>query len=215
MGCLRSCLGRIVLFVLLVAAAYAGWRWGPAVFPRVEGWLGRGEVVEGPAPSPELADSTLARLRRFQDDPREEATFDGVELTSVLRHSAPGLLPAGFLEPTLEMDGGRAVLRGRLVLEAFPRLPDLGPVLGILPDTVGLKVEARLLPFGPGEAMVLVERVEASRIPLPRRMIPAILDALGREARRGLPPEGIVVPLPPGVSAAYIDGDRLVLTPEG
>ena len=28
-------------------------------------------------------------------------------------------------------------------------------------------------------------------------------------------PEGIVVPLPPGVSAAYIDEDRLVLTPEG
>ncbi|SVC76595.1 uncharacterized protein METZ01_LOCUS329449, partial [marine metagenome] len=36
-------MGKIILLALLVAAAFAGWRWGPAVFPKIENWLSKAD----------------------------------------------------------------------------------------------------------------------------------------------------------------------------
>lgn len=216
-GCLRSCVGRIVLLVLLLAAAYAGWRWGPAVFPRIEEWLG-GEPhagVEEPAPNPEVADSVVTRVQALREgEGRGEVRLEGREITSVLRYAVPGLVPRGVQEPVVSLRDGRVRVRARVALDAFPELPDLGPVLGMLPDTVDVELEASLMPFGREEAALLVHSVEASRIPLPRRMIPEILRAMGRSDRAGLPPEAITVPLPAGLSAAYVRSDTLILARE-
>ena len=61
LGCLKSIVGRAVGLILLVAAAYAGWQWGPEIFPKVHDWLGltadnaSDEIVA----TPELADSVM------------------------------------------------------------------------------------------------------------------------------------------------------------
>ncbi len=214
-GCLRSCLGKAVGLILLVGAAYAGWRWGPAVFPRVQAWMGltSAGVAEEPGPTPELADSVLSRVQTLRGAGEgEEVTLSGRDLTAVLRHSVPGLVPGGIERPEVELIGGRIHLRARVVLSAFPKLPDLGPVLGILPDTLDVTLEASLMPFGGEEAALVVQSVEASRIPLPRRLIPGILQAIGRSDRPGLPPEALLVPLPAGLTTAYIRGDSLILS---
>ncbi len=205
-----------MLLAVVVAVAYAGWRWGEPVFPALERVTG----VEGaPAadadarePSPELATETLDRYEAFQaGGAGERARFDATELTSVLRHGLPGVLPPGVDRPAVELRGGEVRLRARVAVAAFPELPALDEVIGLLPDTVDLSVTGVLLPFGDGHAALQVERLEASRIPLPGRMIPGVLRALGRTDMEGLPPTALAVPLPSGLERAYVEQDHLVL----
>ena len=70
-----------------------------------------------------------------------------------------------------------------------------------------------LVPFGEEESALLVHGVEASRIPIPRRLIPEILRAIGRVDRPGLPREALAVPLPAGLGSAYILSDSLIISP--
>jgi hypothetical protein len=212
---LRSCFGKLVVLVLLVVAAYAGWVWGPAVFPRVQEWLGLASAEDTAEmdTSPELADSVVNRVQAFRrGEGGDRMTLSGRELTSVLRHSIPGLIPEGASDPSVRLEEGKIRLRADVALSAFPELPDLGPILGMLPDTLAVEVEASVLPFGAQEVAVLVEKVEAGRIPLPGRLIPEILEAMGRAESPGLPPEGLMVPLPPGLASAYLVEDSLVLS---
>jgi hypothetical protein len=212
---LRSCFGKLATLVLLVVAAYAGWVWGPVVFPRIQEWLGwtTSEQADETEASPEVADSVLARVQAFRrGEIGNRLALNGQELTSVMRYSVPGLIPEGVSEPGVRLDEGRIHVRAEVVLGAFPELPDLGPILGILPDTLTVEMEASLMPFEPGQAALLVEKVEAGRIPLPRRLIPEILKAMGRVDRPGLPPEAITVPLPPGLGSVYILADSLVIS---
>jgi hypothetical protein len=212
----RSCFGRAVTLLLLVAAAYAGWRWGPLVFPRVQEWLGgTGAVAPAllPAPSAELADSVLERVQLFQGGAGGDLlALGGREITSVLRYSVPGLVPDGVRDPEVQFQEGRAHIRGKVTLASFPELPDLGAILDLLPDTVSVEIEASLLPFGSHMAALMVHRIEANRIPLPRRAIPEVLRALGRRDQPGLPPEALLVPLPAGLLSVYIHSDSLVLS---
>jgi hypothetical protein len=215
LGCLKSLIGKGTVLVLMLAAAYAGWRWGPQVFPRIQEWMDQrgGGEASGVVSSPELADSVLARVQGFRrgEGPAQLA-FGDRELTSVLRYAVPELMPAGVMSPEVRLQEGRIHLRARVALAAFPDLPDLGPILGILPDTLDVEVEASLMPFGMGKAALLVHRVEASRIPLPRRLVPQILTAMGRRDQPGLPPEALLVTLPSGLSSAYILTDSLFLS---
>jgi len=88
----------------------------------------------------------------------------------------------------------------------------LGPFLGILPDTLNVTLQASVMPFGDGKAALLVHQVEAMRIPLPGRLVPEILEAMGRKEQPGLPPEALLVPLPSGFGSAYILTDSLILS---
>jgi len=214
-GCLKSLVTKVLILLLLVVAAYAGWRWGPQVFPRVQEWLGWTEAPPGleVVASPELADSAVARvqeLRRGQGP--EQLAFGGAELTSVLVYAVPGLIPPGVTDPRVTLADGRVHLRARVALEAFPELPDLGPVIGLLPDTLDVALEASLMPFSPERAALLVHQIEASRVPLPRRLVPQILTAMGRTEEPGLPPEALLIPLPGGLGSAYILSDSLILS---
>lgn len=213
-GCLRSILGNIVTLVALLAAAYAGWLWGPAVFPRVQEWLGIPvrPVEAPPSATQELADSVVGKVQAFRERGEGQITLGGREITSVIRYAVPGLLPPGIKEPTIALRDGRMHLTARVIRTDFPDLPDLGPILGILPDTLNVELQASLMPFGEEESALLVHSLEASRIPIPRRLIPDVLRAMGRSDRPGLPPEALAIPLPSGLSAAYIVSDSLVLS---
>jgi hypothetical protein len=215
MGCLKSFFGKTVTLILLVLAAYAGWRWGPQVFPQLHEWLGITgvEEIDGVVSSPEMADSVMAMVQIFRRGTgQSQLALGGSELTSVLRYSVPSLVPDGVFNPEVRLEGGRVNLSAKVALGSFPDLPELGPIIGILPDTLDVALQASLMPFGNGMAALLVHRLEASRIPLPRRMIPGILTAMGRTGRPGLPPEALLLPLPSGLGSAYILTDSLILT---
>jgi hypothetical protein len=83
--------------------------------------------------------------------------------------------------------------------------------VALLPDTVPISIQGTLAPFGVRQAALHIDRIEASRIPLPTRYIPEVLAALGRVPADGLPSNALLVPLPSGLSAAYVLRDSLVL----
>ena len=204
---------------LLVATAYAGWRWGPAVFPRAEAWLGLAseELAEAREPSQDISQDVLGRLETFiEAGPEEGDVFllDGVEITSLLRFSSSGLLPPGVDEPAIVVDEGRMQLSARVVLDRFPQFPNLDVLPGLLPDTIPLRVDATIMPFEGRQAAILVQSVSASNIPIPRRFHAPILDAMGRRDQRGLPPEAVAIPLPEGLRSIYIAGDSVALAVE-
>jgi hypothetical protein len=215
-GCLRSCLGKTVALVFLLLVAYAGWRWGPAIFPRVEGWFGVEREEARRTSSPELGEEVLGRYERLlagQGD-EDELVLSDVEVESLILFGLPGLLPSGIDGPSLEIVGGELRLSGRVATEAFPRFPDLQEIFRILPDTVPLEIRASLMSFGQEDAALVVQRIDAMNVPLPRRFYPGILEAFGRRERRGLPAEAVALPLPEGLSSAQIVEDRLVLIRE-
>lgn len=213
-------LKKLVVFVVLLLVAYAGFRWGPLVFPRLERLVGiqsASPVAEEAetGPSAELADRTLDRFEQFRKGEGEgRIALNGLELSSVVRYALPGLVPPGVEDPMVTLSDGRVRLSARVATGAFPRLPRLDDVVGILPDTLDVVMEGSLVPLDPEHLALIVDHVEASRIPLPRRMIPEILAGFGRERSNGLPDDALAVPMPTGLRSVYVQRDSLVLIAE-
>lgn len=210
MGLLRGCVGRLVVVVLLAAGGLWLWWENPGLLDRFRGE--EGAAPSAPTPSPELADATLDRVQALQNgEGGRELRLGDAELTSLARHSLPGIVPPGVREPTVELRDGKVHLGARVALDAIPRLPALDEVSVILPDTVPISMRATLAPFDGDRAALHVEAIEASRVPLPARYIPDVLSALGRVPVDGLPANALLVPLPRGLDAAYVLRDSLVL----
>ena len=217
-GCLKGCLGRAWLLVLLIAAAFAGWRWGPAVFPRVRSWFAEAEGTVEVLPSPELAEAALDRFERFRrGESGDQLSLSATEVASVLRYSAPGMVPGSVSGPDVEFQDGVVTLTARIAVEAFPGLPTLDGILGFLPDTVSISVEGALAPLDQDGVALVVHGVRASFIPvpLPDGMTARILTALGRRSTAGLPEDALAFPLPDGVGSAHVLRNRLILVRDG
>jgi hypothetical protein len=137
------------------------------------------------------------------------------ELSSLVRYAIPGMLPAGVHDPWIGFVDGDLLLSARVAVASFPDVTVLDEVLELLPDTVEIRMRGALLPFNREYAALHIERVEASKIPLPGRMVPGILAALGRSDREGLPSDAMVIPLPQGVQSAFVEDDHLILVSEG
>jgi hypothetical protein len=192
--------------VLLLAA----WRWGPDLWDRV-----RGEPPNGDAEvaSPELAEAAWARYEALARRGEGEIRLSGVELESILRFQLIERLPPGVSDPSIRIREGEVVLGLRVAAERIPAIPELESVRGILPDTVPVQLRGRLLTLAGGEVVLLVHRIDASAVPIPRRFFPRILEGLARGERTALPPEALPIPLPDEVGRVRVEGDFLVLSP--
>lgn len=214
----KGCFGSIVSAVMLVVAAYAGWKWGDHVFPRAEAWVASSPAsVDGAADASEaVAQAAGSRFERFAEAGGPgEVLFDSGELTSLLRYRVADRLPAAVMDPTIAVEDDRATLSARVALDQVPQIPDLSEFGALLTDTVPFTAEGTLIPSRGTGAAFLVDRLFVGRVPLPRRVIPGVLDALGRSDVDGLPGEAIEVPLPAGASTAYLREGNLVLTGDG
>jgi len=208
--------------LVILGAGYVGFRWGEAIFPPLErafAWARTrvpdvAEAVE-PEPTPELAERALNRFERLRSGQGpDRAAFGAIELSALVRHAFPGVVPLGVEEPTIELADGRVRLSARVAVDAFPRLPRLEEVAGLLADTVRIRMEGSLVSFEPRYLALVVDRVEASRVPIPARMIDDVLAGFGRRNPDGAPPHALTVPLPKGLSGAFVQGDSLVVLAE-
>lgn len=207
---------KIGVVVILLGVAYAGFRWGDLVFPYADHLLGRSsepaEAGSPHEPSPELADSTLVRFERFRDGKTgDRMSFGGTELSSVLRYALPGIVPPGVTEPTVALEDGRVHASARVAVGAFPRLPHLDQVVGILPDTVWVEMQGSLVRVDQEHLAFLVDQIQVAHIPLPQRMTADVLDGLGADRQKNLPKDALMVPLPDGLESAFVQRDSLVL----
>jgi hypothetical protein len=176
--------------------------------------LAEDEGVVEVLPSPELAEGALDRFESFRrGEIGDRLSLSAAEVVSMIRYSAPGMVPSGISGLDVEFKDGVVTLTARVAVAAFPGLSNLDGILGFLPDTVPISVAGALAPLdGDGIALV-VHTVRASFIPvpLPDGMTPRILVALGRESRAGLPEDALAFSLPDGVRSAHVLRDRLVL----
>jgi hypothetical protein len=205
---MRISTSRAFLLIGLALAAAAGaWLYWPRAAER----LGGLEEPTGLAISPELAEATLDRVEGLRGADGGHLALGDAELSSVVRYAMPGILPPGVDDPHVEIDDGVVSLAARVAIAAFPDLPTLGEVIGMLPDTVPVRVEGRLQRYGKESMAFFVSQVEAARIPLPDRLIPQVLGALGRQERPGLPANALHIPMPGGLDSVYVAQDSLVL----
>jgi hypothetical protein len=205
----RGCFGSIVMVGLLGVAAFAGWKWGDPFFRRVAPGSG---PTEPSVATRELSDSTIVRFEAFRRGEGDERLVLGsLELESVLRFGVPQMLPPGVGAPSVKMKDGVIEVAGDVAVASFPDLPDLGGVLGFLPDTLRVEVEGTVSSLSERRSALVVHQVRALGIPLPDRMITGILVAFGRQEIADLPADAMPVPLPDGIESAYILRDSLVL----
>ncbi len=209
-GCLGGCVGRAFALLLLVGIIGAAWHFGPSLYEEVR-W-----DASAPAPvldpTPELAADAEARILGLLDGTFEEISLAAVELESLIRFRMNEGWPEGVSPPTVAFRADELQLGVRLAHERLPRLPELDGILGFLPDTVPVQLRGRVLALSGGEAALLVNRIEAASIPIPRRFFEPILERVQPNGRADLPPEALFLPLPTGIRSARVDGDRLVLT---
>lgn len=212
---LKRFVTRTVVLLVAILAAYVGWKWGGAVFPRVEAGLGIGQAGESGEREYPVTRETAARAEgridafRVSDD--AELRLESSEVSSLLRFSTPGIVPAGVLDPSVSFNEDRMEIRARVVPALIPDLPRLGGIAGILPDTLQVVVESSLDLFGDRGSMLVVEGIEVEGWPVPAQTVPEILEALGRKRPPGTPASAVIVPSLGGLKGAYIEDGRLVL----
>ena len=207
---------RVVLVVTAILAAYAGWKWGYAVFPGVEERLGIGRTGASALPvTPETAARATARIREFRGSEEAELRLESSEVSSLLRYSAPGMLPAGVVEPSVSFVEERIELQAVVLPGEIPDLPNLGGLLGLLPDTVDILVVGSLLPSSEEGTLLHIEGIELQGWPVPANSVPEILAALGRVSPPGVPKSAVLVPALGGLKGADIEDGRLVLVRAG
>lgn len=206
---IRGCVRRLVVLVVLLAALAVMWLQRDRV---ISAWHDlRGIEEQTVRPSRELATLAEDKLDRLRDGQADQAVLSGVELESLLLYRYGGMLPGFLNAPEVELSGDRLRLRVRVPLDMLPHVDGLTEVTAFLPDTTELSVTGKLLPLDGDRVAFGVDHVSASRVPLPIRLVPDALTRLGRRDEPGLPVDAMALPLPPGITAAYIRRDSLVL----
>ena len=207
---------RVALAVMVVLAAYAGWKWGYAVFPGVEERLGIAQTGTAELPvTPETAARATARIREFRGSEEPELKLESSEVSSLLRYSAPGMLPAGVMEPSVSFVEERIEFQAVVLPGEIPDLPYLGGLLGLLPDTVDILVVGSLLPSSEEGTLLHIEGIELQGWPVPPNSVPEIMAALGRVSPPGVPESAVLVPALGGLKGADIEDGGLVLVRTG
>jgi hypothetical protein len=169
------------------------------------------EQPEAEFASVELADAAEEKIARLRSGAETRVALSAAELESLLRFRHMGLLPAFVDSPTVRLADSRLWLRARVPTDQIPGLDALGRAGELLPDTASVEVSGRLFPLDTTRATFAVDGIQIADIPLPDRLIPGMLQQLGRSENDRLPADALPVPLPPGAQAIYVRGDSLVL----
>ncbi len=208
---LKRLLTRLVLVVVAVLAAYAGWKWGHGIFPRVEERLGisHAEAAGSPA-TRETAARATAKIKEFRDSEEAHLRLDSSEVSSLLR-SVPGVLPEGVVEPRVTFEEDRIALNARVLPADMPDLPQLGGIVGLLPDTIEVRVVGSILPSSEKGTVLLIEGIELQGWPVPTGSFPEIVAALGSRPPPGAPASSVLVPAIRGLRGSHVEDGRLVL----
>lgn len=210
---LIGCFFRAIFTVVaLVVIAAVGWLQRDRLRETWHELRGTEATTASPAAvTPEVAERAQAKLTALSEEGGARTALSEAELQSLLTYRYEQLLPAFIDSARVELDGDRLRLRARVPAERLPRVEDLGEAAELLPDMTELTVRGQLLPLDSGRIAFAIDDVTAAHIPLPRRLIPAVLARLGRRDEPDLPRDAVALPLPPGAAGAYVRGDSLIL----
>lgn len=206
--------GLVTVVVLGAAVIWIGVRPAADATPSEES---RTTVAApGPAVDPQVAEAAFRRVELFRSGGAgKRISLTGEEVTALLRHAVPGMLPAGVMDPTVRLESGVIVVEARLASDEFAAAGPLASALGVLPDTLLVDLRGRLVNTRSRFAFY-VEEARASHVPLPRGAVRAIAAALAARSDAHLVADDTGEPTltlrwPAGVAFAEVVGDRLVL----
>lgn len=178
-------------------------------------------VVDSARFDAEVATKAMDRLRLFRTgNAGEELELDADEITAVLRHAIPGVVPAGVSEPRVSLEDGGVRITARVAAAAFPGTPMLAPLLGVLPDTLDVDVRGTVVRDVGGLAF-RIDRVTAEHVPLPDGVVASVVASLAESGAATVVGPGrdewptLRLAWPSGISSLYVSGDRLVLERAG
>lgn len=212
MGCIR----RLTLLVLFVALLAGAWLFRDRLIGMWQS-LRSDETVQ--YVSPELADRAEQKLATMSaPGAPARVTLTSAELQSLVAFRMAESLPRFILEPEVTVDDGDLRVRARVPTDEVAGMRELGgteEILSMLPDTTEVVAKGHLIPLGHGRVALAVDEVTAASIPLPARVIPRILESIGRVDEENLPDDALAVTLPDGVATVFADGDSVVFMAGG
>lgn len=205
-----NCLQRLLTLAVLVGGVALALHYHDAIADRLR--TIRATWLSGATqPSPEVADAAERKLQAFADGrPPDRLALSEVEVQSLVRYRVAPLLPRYLTSPSVDLRDGRVRLGARVPTARIPTVGELGEMAGFLPDTADVVATGLIIPVDESRAALQVNAITAARVPLPDRMIPDVLTALGREDEPRVPANAVAVALPAGVRAVYVGGDSLV-----
>lgn len=202
---------RIAVLVILLALVAAAWIFRDRLLRM---WQ---DLRAGDAPaqvSPELADRAERKLAVLtEEDPPARVTLSSAELQSLIAYRMAQTLPGFILTPQVTIEEGELRVHARVPTDEVASLRGIGgseEILSMLPDTTDVEAKAHLIPLGDGRVGLAIDEVTAASIPLPNRVIPRLLERVGRRDEPGLPPEALAVRLPEGAIRVFAQGDSIV-----
>ena len=201
-----------MLLVFFIPTIYAGFKWG---LPSINHFLDSDnceDCVEDAQPSMALSDLTMDRFEKLRwGELGAKLVLGSLEVSSIARYAVPGIIPLGLLELRVEFEEELVRLSALVVAEEFPGLPKLDEIIGLLPDTISVEMQGIIAPLDQGHLALIVNRLWMAKIPIPASLIPPILTAFGREGRRALPRNALLIPKPDIIESVFIRSDSLFL----
>lgn len=202
---------RITVLVVLIALGVGAWVFRDRL---VDAWHSfRPEEAEVPV-SEQLADRAERKLASMAEaDGPTRIALSSAEVESLVAYRMAQALPGFILAPRVTVDDGEIHVNARVPTDevaGMRRLAGSDEIFSILPDTTEVQARGRIIPIGNGRVALAVDEVTAAHIPLPSRIIPRLLERVGRVEEPGLPREALAVRLPDGIVNAYAHGDSVV-----
>lgn len=201
-----GCLGRLLVLALLVIGLGVAWSNRHALAHAWERLTGNTTEV-----SPEIAARADEKLATLGDpEGPTQVALNESELQSLVEYRWSGFLPQDVVEPRIGLADGRVSLEASVATARFGRVAELREIIAFLPDTASLRAVGQFVPLNDENVALEVHELGAASIPVPAQLIPTVLSRFRRSSLRGLAPNAVAVPLPPGIRNVFVSGDSMV-----
>jgi hypothetical protein len=212
MGCMR----RVAVLVIFLALLAGAWLFRDRLIGM---WQNLRSEEVSQTVSPELAERAEQKLAAMNEpNPPDRVTLTSAELQSFVAFRMAEALPSFILDPVVTIEEGELRVHAWVPTDEVAGMRGLGgteEILSMLPDTTEVVAKGHLIPLGDGRVALAVDEVTAASIPLPDRVIPRILESIGRRDEANLPDDALAVRLPDGVRDVFADGDSIVFMSRG
>ncbi len=137
--------------------------------------LETGEVGATVDAGPEAAVRMVDRIQLFRTgNGGKRLELDGAELTALLRHAVPGMVPEGVHDPSVHIVGDEIRVRARVSPEKVAGREALADVVAALPEVVDVELRGRLV-RSPDAVEFRIDRATVGAVPLPSAVVAALV----------------------------------------
>lgn len=204
---LGGCVGRLLSTVLIVAVLAVAWYNRGEVVAVWEGLFGTERQV-----SEELAEQAAAKLDALGRSGVTRVVFHEPELQSLVQYRWAAALPPDLVDPRVGLGAGRVTVAAQVPTARLAGIRELQEILGFLPDTATLRAAGSFVPLDGEHVALEVHDLGAAGIPIPRRLIPAIVAHFRPEGMPEVGANAVALPLPQGIGNVFVSGDSLVVS---